>query len=269
MKVVFAVIGRSFWILLLSLNWFLPASPVARASSATDLLAARVQTPEYQLIDRGVQVPGYVALTVPGAPSLPLYGISFELPDTGEWHLGFESTDSYILTERVDVAAVPVPDIDLNGPVALHNQAELPSAVPVIDRPDPTIYGVDAFYPTSPVVAGEPVVQGGRRILPVRVFPFQYNPVTRQLRYHPDVLIQVQVQGGAEATGAGRAAAGRLLSTDSAARRRRAAHPHPGAGPLSPDLRRSRAPRTCPSALAVSTPAPLRSTTRESRSTSR
>ncbi len=30
-------------------------------------------------------------------------------------------------------------------------------------------------------------------MLPIRVFPFQYNPVTRQVRYHPDIDVTVSV----------------------------------------------------------------------------
>jgi hypothetical protein len=176
--------------------------PRQRPASAAEagLLVAQVQTPDYIVTASGVEVPGYVLDTTPAAPSLPLYGLTFELPLTGDWELSFESSGSRILAEQVAVAAVPVPDLDLNGPTAPQDREVWPSSVPVLDRPDPGIYGVNAFYPASPVVAGEAVVQGGRRILPVRVFPFQYNPVTSQLRYHPDLLVQVQVQSGAEGT---------------------------------------------------------------------
>jgi hypothetical protein len=136
----------------------------------------------------------------PGAPQLPLKGITFELPGNANWELRFESPGSRILAERFAVAAAPVPNLDLNGPVAPQDLEALPSSVPVVDRPDPGIYGVDAFYPASPVIAGEPVWQDGRHILPVRVFPFQYNPITRQLRYHPDLQITVQVSDGEEGT---------------------------------------------------------------------
>ncbi len=191
---------RSAMIALLVLGWLLPAQPHVSAAGETENLVARVQTPDFELTTNGVEVPGYVLHTVPGAPSLPLHGISFDLPLDGAWELSFESTGSRILDERIDLAAAPTPDLDLNGPVAPQDRAELPSAVPLVNRPDPSIYTVDAFYPASPVVAGDVVRQGDRRILPVRVFPFQYNPVTRQLRYHPELVVHVQVQAGGEAT---------------------------------------------------------------------
>lgn len=137
--------------------------------------------------------------TTPGAPRLPLHGMVFYLPLSGGWEVSFESIGSRILAERVTVNAAPAPNLNLNGPIAPQDLATMPSAVPVVDRPDPTIYAVDAFYPASPVVAGEPVQQGDQRILPVRVFPFQYNPVTRQLRYHPDLRLTVRLLAGESA----------------------------------------------------------------------
>lgn len=192
--------GRQLMIAVLVFTWLLPTQQPVSAAGDTGRLEARVQTPEYQLTANDIAVPGYVQHTAPGAPSLPLHGISFDLPLSGEWELSFESIGSRILDERIDLGAAPTPNLDLNGPVAPQDQAELPSAVPLIDRRDPSIYTVDAFYPASPVMAGEAMRQGDRRILPVRVFPFQYNPVTRQLRYHPDLLIRVQIQAGGEAT---------------------------------------------------------------------
>ena len=37
--------------------------------------------------------------------------------------------------------------------------------------------------------------QGGRRLLPLRVFPFQYNPIAGTLRYYADLRVTVRVQG--------------------------------------------------------------------------
>ncbi len=193
MKETSALFGRCLAVLTLIVMGWGPATSPTLAADETGLLHMRVETPEYQLNTDGVEVPGYAWDTTPGAPRLPLHGVTFELPINGDWELTFESSGSRILAERVSVAAAPVPDLDLNGPVAPQDLPTLPSAVPTLDRPDPGIYGVDAFYPSSPVVVGEPVRQGDQRILPVRVLPFQYNPVTRQLRYHPDLLITVRL----------------------------------------------------------------------------
>ncbi len=198
-KTFIPLIGRVLTAVVLGLTWLTPATATAVAAGEGGLLQARVETPAFTLAANGVAVDGYALNTAPGAPMLPVHGLTFELPPSGEWTLRFESTGSRILAERVPVAAVPVPDLDLNSPIAPQDREEWPTAVPVVDRPDPAIYGVDAFYPASPVIAGEPVLQGGRRILPVRVFPFQFNPVTQELRYHPDLLITVQTERATEA----------------------------------------------------------------------
>ena len=72
----------------------------------------------------------------------------------------------------------------------------------LLDQPDPAIYGVDAFYPAAPVATGDEQWQRGRRLLAVRVFPFQYNPVTGELRYHPDITVTVHVTPAAAGSGA-------------------------------------------------------------------
>jgi hypothetical protein len=194
------VIGRFLALGLLIVTGWTPAAAAPAAAGETGQLYARVQTPDYRLVPGGVEAPGYAADTTPGAPRLPLHGMVFNLPLSGRWEVSFESIGSRILAERVTVNAAPVPNLDLNGPIAPQDMATMPSAVPVVDRPDPAIYAVDAFYPASPVVAGEPVQQGDQRILPVRVFPFQYNPVTRQLRYHPDLRLTVRLLAGESAT---------------------------------------------------------------------
>lgn len=185
------LMGRCLLILMLAWAGGPVAAPAVSASPADPILGAQVSTPDYRLTDGGVEVPGYALNTIPGAPRLPLHGITFDLPASGDWEITFESPGSRILDRRVAVAPAPAPDLDLNQPLPLR---DLPSHVPVVTRPDPAIYAVDAFYPPSPVVAGEPLPQDGRRILPVRVFPFQYNPITGQLRYHPDLRITVRVR---------------------------------------------------------------------------
>ncbi len=195
MKPILARIGRGLIVLLLGLTWWMPSHPVAAASAEPETLSAQVQTPDYRLTANGVDVPDYASNDLPGAPRLPLRGLTFDLPANGDWEVTFESVGSRLLDERIAIGAVPVPDLNLNGPTSLEDLATLPSYVPTVDRPDPGIYGANAFYPASPVVAGEAVRQGDGRILPVRVFPFQYNPVTRQLLYHPDLRITVRLHG--------------------------------------------------------------------------
>lgn len=180
--------------------------PSGRAfAEAPVSISLSVQTPAFELDGQGVRVPGYAWNDAPGAPRLPVYGAIVELPPEGEWRLTYESIGSRILADRIEAPAVPVPLIPEPVPQSqLANGGEFDPIVEV-DRPDPAIYGADAFYPAAPVVAGDVQWQRGRRLLAVRVYPFQYNPVTRELRYHPDLAISVlidTVKSSAATTGA-------------------------------------------------------------------
>jgi hypothetical protein len=172
----------------------------------TDLAPAviRVQTPAYQLDTAGVSVAGYGWSDQPGAPRLPVYATLIELPpngaSTGGWQLSYASAGPRVLEGAVDVPAVPVPRLTLPGPETWTESTELPGSVPMVDEPDAAIYGADAFYPAAPVIAGQEQRQRDHRYLAVRVFPFQYNPVKRQLLYNPDVTITVTLTPDAAQT---------------------------------------------------------------------
>lgn len=181
---------RMVVLVLLVLGLLSPVGPAASDSQVG--LDVRVLTPAFELVDDGVAVPRYAFNDVPGAPRLPVYAAVIELPASGRWELDFVSDASRVLEQRIAVPAVPVPLVDhamsapgdpMGGVVALLTD----------DRPDPAIYGRDAYYPHSPVVAGAEQWQRGKRLLSVRVFPFQHNPVTGETRYHPDITVKVRI----------------------------------------------------------------------------
>lgn len=159
----------------------------------------------YTVDQGGVHVPGSRVNDRPGAPALPVWTRVVELPPEGEWRITVQAPGAHELDQLVIVPAVPVPDLapPANGWAA---EVDLPGFVPTVERPDPAIYGANAFYPASPVAAGTVQWRQGKRLLPLQVFPFQYNPVTRQLRYHPDLAISVHL-APARAAGAGDASA--------------------------------------------------------------
>ena len=178
---------------VLTCTLLLPAAQAAPEGTGTIELVVR--TPSYLLTEAGLSVPGYATEDAPGMPLLPVYGALVELPATGDWEISYQAIDSRVLEQHVAVQSAPVPDPSWAG---LENwtqlsDEELPTAVPTIDRPDPDVYGTNDFYPASLVASREVVWQEGRRLLPLRVYPFQYNPVTGELRYHPEVRIQVKI----------------------------------------------------------------------------
>ncbi|HSN73771.1 MAG TPA: C25 family peptidase propeptide domain-containing protein, partial [Anaerolineae bacterium] len=156
-------------------------------------ISLHVRTPVYELKLNEVLVPGYQTNNQPGAPRLPLWSTVVELPLDGDWRIEYQSPGAQLLAQAMDVPAAPVPDVRAFERYDSRGNPVLPVDAPTVDLPDPSIYAVDAFYPESPVVAGAEQWQRGRRLLALRVFPFQYNPVTRQLRYHPDLQITVHL----------------------------------------------------------------------------
>ena len=172
------------------------ASPAAAHTEdqASDI-QLRVSTPNFDLAVGHVTVPGYNAIDVPGAPALPVWRTVVELPQTGDWSLSFRAAGRQELTVDTLLPAVPTPDLSLAGPRAWQDLDVLPEEVSEIDRPDPAIYTVDAFYPERIVVAGQEQWQRGRRLLAVQAYPFQYNPLAGVLRYYPDIQIDIHVAG--------------------------------------------------------------------------
>lgn len=164
-------------------------------ASQVDEIELRVQTPAYELDPQGIRVPGYGFNDDPGMPLLPVWSTTVELPATGTWRITSTTPGSRVVSVASVLPAVPVPNMPPAPPEGW-NPDNGPTAVPVADRPDPRVYLTNGFYPESAVVAGSEQWQRGRRMLAVRVFPFQYNPVAGVLRYHPDVHVTIRITPG-------------------------------------------------------------------------
>lgn len=190
-------LGRAVWVSILFLAQVLQPA-FARAQSTPAWSATLdVQTPSYTLSADGVEVSGYGVNLVPGAPALPVWSTVVELPPNGDYQVTYESLAPQTLPQQITLAAAKVPDaITFQADQAGAALGELPSVAPVIEKPDPAIYTVNAFYPASLVVEGEVQWQRGKRLLPLRVFPFQYNPVTQKLQYHPHISVRVMTTAG-------------------------------------------------------------------------
>ncbi|MER2597999.1 MAG: C25 family cysteine peptidase [Caldilineales bacterium] len=166
-------------------------APVTAAPLGPWVEDLRVKTPRYILSGGGVAVEGYALNDVPGAPALPVWSSVVELPAGGDFEMTWESLGGGELIPQFAIPPVPAPVA--NWSVDTSTPGDLPSAVPLSERPDAAIYDTNAYYPAVPVATGQVQWQRGKRLLSLRVFPFQYNPVTRTLRYHPDIRIKLTV----------------------------------------------------------------------------
>lgn len=185
---------RLLYVLVFALGLLGPQAAAAGVEETE--FSVRVTTPVYEINPDGIVVPGYVLNQQPGAPALPLYGTVIELPASGDWALDVTTAGSQSLAERVTVRAALTPAYP--APSALPANRLDENDVTAIEAPDPAIYSRNALYPQAVAVAGTEQWQRGKRLVPVQVFPFQYNPVTHEVVYHPDITVTLRVSGSSQ-----------------------------------------------------------------------
>jgi PKD repeat protein len=67
---------------------------------------------------------------------------------------------------------------------------------PVDYTMNPEIYSKDAFYPAQPVTLSTPSRIRGVDVVLLGITPFQYNPVTKELKIYRDLKVEVTFEGG-------------------------------------------------------------------------
>lgn len=168
---------------------------------AQGTIQLRVLTPAYRWQDGSIVVDGYGQVDTPGAPLLPMWSTLVPLPPDGDWSLEVQSVGTQQLPTLGTLPAVPVPQPDLQGPQGPLQNPDLTWAGHLVDQPDPAIYQHDGLFPATTVQAGPELWRRGQHLLPVHVFPFQYNPPRGVLTYHPELQIQITVVPSAESQG--------------------------------------------------------------------
>ena len=117
-----------------------------------------------------------------GAPNLPALSRYVAIPEGASAKIVVKEIKFEIL-KNVNIApAPPIPlDTDRNPPPATKDAA---------------IYSRDAFYPQQPVQLSETTQIRGVDAVMVGVVPFQYNPVTRELKVINKIEITLSFEGG-------------------------------------------------------------------------
>ena len=117
-----------------------------------------------------------------GKPDLPSFSQFVAIPNGATAHIemGYRSMTTL---QNIDLmAAAPLKFDTDNSPNTYEK--------------DMTIYGRNAFYPEQPVSVSEPFSLRGVQTVAVTVVPFQYNPVTKELRVYDDLQFGVHFDGG-------------------------------------------------------------------------
>lgn len=65
---------------------------------------------------------------------------------------------------------------------------------------DNRFYAGNAFYPVLAIQKGNSAFIGDRNFVPLQIFPFQYNPVSQELKVTTKIRLQVQISGSKAAS---------------------------------------------------------------------
>jgi hypothetical protein len=174
------------------------ARPVRAASSAIHLVRSdqttaiiEIQAPpldlSYQDTASGrcqvIQLEGYSASSVSGAPDLPSAGLMLGIPFGAEPGIRVIEADETLVPAIVDLCPVAQPIFN-NVAGRLVWQAET-------IQPDSAIYSSNAWYPAQPVAIDSIGMIRSQRVLQIRLQPIQYNPVTKQLNIYTRLVLEV------------------------------------------------------------------------------
>ena len=154
-----------------------------------DSLIFEINTPEYEINAQAlsgipthhIQIPGYQTLAQAGSPELPFVSALINVPPQA----------------KIEVRVLAQDSVPLPGPFNIH---PAPSPAPLEDDltpgqmqiiPDEGIYGKAALFPGSPAQLGEEAWMRDQRLIPLRVFPIQYNPVQGNLVWHKTLRVEI------------------------------------------------------------------------------
>ncbi len=134
----------------------------------------------YQLIT----VEGYGQTDEVGHPQLPAKGTLLGIPPGADFSLNVLEAEEEILVGQYNVYPVPqlVVELDLAGDVTYR-------ALEFVK--DETVYSKNASYPSEVAETGSTGFIRDQRVVPLRLFPFRYNPVSGELRHYRRIRVEL------------------------------------------------------------------------------
>lgn len=122
---------------------------------------------------------------LPGKPQLPMSGILVAIPQQAK--VNVRITQDRTWSETLARPVLPAPRVKTNQPSA----EELPEFVGFEYVPDAATYSASSLYPSDIVSTTAPAQWRSQRYVRVQFYPFQYNPVTRELKTHTKLRIEI------------------------------------------------------------------------------
>ena len=133
----------------------------------------------------GDVVEGCTGITLPadaGTPDLPAFSCFVAVPN---------GASAYVVTGQRSMTTIQDVDLLPAAPIKFDTDDS-----PNTYEKDLSIYNKNAFFPEQPVTISEPFSMRGVQTVAVTVTPFQYNPVTKELRVYDDLQFDVHFEGG-------------------------------------------------------------------------
>ena len=165
-------------------------------TSSYDMEEVRVEGTTYHLL----RVAGYAQNDDVGHPQLPLEGALLGIPPGAEAEVRVVEAEGELIGGRYNLSPVPRPIIRYGYSSEL---AEVEGTELVEDA---SVYAVNGFYPAELARITSSGMMRDQRFVRLQVYPFQYNPVTGELRLYERVRVEVSFsypEGGASVSGSG------------------------------------------------------------------
>ena len=195
------------------------ASRVELVKSNEESIVLRLGTHGYHMSERVVNgrrydvlsVEGYGSSSESGKPQVPTQGALVGIPLGVEFELRVVGEKHSMVPGEYWLNPVPQPVKDdgvVFGPQGVRVDA-VPREARVTFVEDETVYTADAFYPQEIAKVDSSGFIRNQRFISVQFYPFQYNPVSGQIRFYEEIVVEIQFSypegrslGQAEAAGA-------------------------------------------------------------------
>jgi hypothetical protein len=129
-----------------------------------------------------INISGVMLPNNAGAPNLPGNGRMIAIPQGATANFRIISSKMEVM-DNIEIA--PAPEIPFENDDS-----------PLVYQRDPEIYNNNSFYPANPVILSDSRKLRGVDYVILGVTPFQYNPVTKQLRIYTELEVEVTFEGG-------------------------------------------------------------------------
>ena len=128
-----------------------------------------------------IYLPNWTKTLEPGNPELPVKAVLIQVPQNGVITTQLIEKQEEIL-QNIKLCPVPKPQVSDNGEITFQ-----------FIRND-EIYQVPDFFPNVLFEIGSRKILRGVSVSRLRIFPFQWDPVTQQLRYLNQIRLQIQFE---------------------------------------------------------------------------